>query len=434
MKKVFLLFIGCILFSITTLAQINILKKITEKVEQKTEEKIDEGIEKGVNEVFEGEQKNKKTSKNKKQVEDEDESESDENVEEKKQTKKSNTEGQSQEKVSLKASSKYDFVPGDKILLFEDFSQDAVGDFPALWTTSGSGEIKTLNIAPGNWFHLNAADAVYCLEKNLELPENFIFEFDVVAAMHPENQGYDFYLTLFSSEDTKFLNDELYPGTGGVHISVKTDYGWEIQGYTQDDAFAFTGGTEISPIKHEELSHVIVWVQKKRLRIYHNGQKSVDMPSAIPGGNKINRLRFSLWSQTGSPFISNLRFTTAGSDMRSKFLQDGKLITYGIYFDVNSDKVKSESYGTLKQIADMLKENTDIKVQILGHTDSDGDDKKNLDLSKRRAASVKKELVNTFSVPDSMLDTDGKGESEPITDNKTAENKAKNRRVEFIKK
>ena len=73
-------------------------------------------------------------------------------------------------------------------------------------------------------------------------------------------------------------------------------------------------------------------------------------------------------------------------------LTEGKLVTRGILFDINSDKIKPESYGTLKDIAKVLNDNKDVKVKIVGHTDSDGDDKSNLDLSKRRAASVKNSL------------------------------------------
>jgi hypothetical protein len=58
------------------------------------------------------------------------------------------TTGKARQTASQKlvSTSQYDFVPGDKILYFEDFSQDAIGDFPALWTTDGSGEVKTVNI------------------------------------------------------------------------------------------------------------------------------------------------------------------------------------------------------------------------------------------------------------------------------------------------
>jgi outer membrane protein OmpA-like peptidoglycan-associated protein len=87
----------------------------------------------------------------------------------------------------------------------------------------------------------------------------------------------------------------------------------------------------------------------------------------------------------------------------------------------------------MKEIATILKENPAVKIKIIGHTDSDGDDAKNLDLSKRRSISVKNALVNEYGIEALRLDTDGKGETEPISDNTTAEGKAKNRRVELIK-
>jgi outer membrane protein OmpA-like peptidoglycan-associated protein len=119
--------------------------------------------------------------------------------------------------------------------------------------------------------------------------------------------------------------------------------------------------------------------------------------------------------------------------VRSKLLTEGKLVCYGIYFDVNSDKVKPESYGSLNEIANVLKENPTVRINIVGHTDSDGDDANNMDLSKRRAASVKNELAKTFGIDASRIQTDGKGESQPVAPNDTPGNKAKNRRVEFIK-
>ena len=70
----------------------------------------------------------------------------------------------------------------------------------------------------------------------------------------------------------------------------------------------------------------------------------------------------------------------------------------------------------------------------LGHTDSDGDEKSNLDLSRRRAAAVKTALSTQFAIDASRMDTDGKGESEPVEKNDSPAAKAGNRRVEFIKK
>ena len=136
---------------------------------------------------------------------------------------------------------------------------------------------------------------------------------------------------------------------------------------------------------------------------------------------------------SGTPMISNIRIATGMPDMRSKLLTEGKLISYGIYFDVNKDVVKQESFPSIKEIATILKDNPTIKVKIVGHTDSDGDEKFNMDLSKRRAAAVKTVLINDFSIDASRLQSDGKGESSPVAPNDSATNKSLNRRVEFIK-
>jgi outer membrane protein OmpA-like peptidoglycan-associated protein len=98
------------------------------------------------------------------------------------------------------------------------------------------------------------------------------------------------------------------------------------------------------------------------------------------------------------------------------------------------DRIKGESYGSLKEIANVLTEAAVLNVQIIGHTDSDGDDASNMDLSKRRAASVKAALVTEFKIDAGRLETDGKGETQPLAKNDTPAGKANNRRVEFVRK
>ena len=127
-------------------------------------------------------------------------------------------------------------------------------------------------------------------------------------------------------------------------------------------------------------------------------------------------------------------YISAGApDTRNKLITEGKFVTSGILFDVNSDKIKPESYGVMKDIANVLSENSAVRVKIIGHTDSDGSDADNLALSKKRAESVKTSLVKDFGIDVSRLETDGKGESQRVDKNTTAEGKANNRRVEFIK-
>ena len=131
--------------------------------------------------------------------------------------------------------------------------------------------------------------------------------------------------------------------------------------------------------------------------------------------------------------LNNLRLAIGAPDTRNKLLTEGKFVTSGIHFDVNSDKIKPDSYGILKEVANVLKENEAVKIRIVGHTDSDGDDSKNMELSKKRAESVKNALANEFQVSGSRMETEGKGESTPLSKNDTPAGKAQNRRVEFLK-
>lgn len=342
-----------------------------------------------------------------------------------------NSQASEQEQVSLQSSSVYDFIPGERVILYDDFSQDAVGDFPALWTANAPGEINTLNIAEGKWLNLNSTDGNYFILKSIDFPKNFIIEFDIV----PKKIGGRIAagLILYGEDKPKEMDNGPHPGTSGIMISIEKER-WNTMGYKSSENTTITGSSAINPVEPEKVNHVIIWVQNRRFRIYHKQAKVLDMPTNVYDGTKFNRLcfRLSRGASCGS-YISNLRITDAAPDMRSKLLTEGKLVSYGIYFDVNKDVVKPESYGTLNEISKVLNENPDVKVKIVGHTDSDGADQANLDLSKRRGASVKEELVKSFNIDPARLESDGMGETKPVAANDTPGNKALNRRVEFIK-
>jgi outer membrane protein OmpA-like peptidoglycan-associated protein len=166
--------------------------------------------------------------------------------------------------------------------------------------------------------------------------------------------------------------------------------------------------------------------------VYVDDVKVFDVPRATY--KTINyQVLFANYSFGGNLFLGNVRYAVGAPDTRNKLISEGKLVSRGILFDSNSDVIKAESVGALKEIAAVLQENPTVKVNIIGHTDADGDATANLDLSKRRAAAVKNTLVETFKIDASRLQTDGKGEAEPSDPNTTPAGKANNRRVEFVK-
>lgn len=326
--------------------------------------------------------------------------------------------------------SKYDFIPGEKVIFFDDFTAENIGDFPIQWNTTGSGEVVTTTLAEGRWFNITNAKGITTLDTPIEFPENYTIEFDVIPHKNDKNNSTNFNFYLISTSKPKDLMFGLArPGDAGVKFSF--EYKNYYKAYYNDKGKTpdLSGNEDEPKLKADNKYRVSVWVQKERIRLYIGEQKLFDLPKALSKNFNYNMIRFD----GGTPMISNVRIATGLPDMRSKLLTEGKLISYGIYFDVNKDVVKPESYPSIKEIAAILKDNPTVKIKIVGHTDSDGDDKSNLDLSKRRAASVKNVLVKDFGIDAERIETDGKGEAEPVANNDSSVNKALNRRVEFIK-
>lgn len=112
--------------------------------------------------------------------------------------------------------------------------------------------------------------------------------------------------------------------------------------------------------------------------------------------------------------------------------ETGKAILY-INFDSGKSTIKKESMPVVEQIIEMMKQAADIKISVEGHTDSDGSNESNLKLSEARAKAVV-EAITKGGIDAARLSFAGFGEEKPIADNSTPEGKAKNRRVELIKK
>lgn len=421
--KILIIFIFC--FGIIQVdAQINIKDKLKRQTNNRTNKNVDQGINKGMDKVENGVKDlfKKKNKENQDSVATDD----NQNVSQGEKAGKNSS-------PSLAAYSKFDFIPGEKVIFFEDFSQDAVGDFPALWNTNGSAEVVTTNLYPGNWMKFQGWEAVWT-DELLKLPDNYTLEYDVINLKDKDGNMPGCMMRLMQAKNVKAWDSGTAPGNGGFQFH--TDYGrpfystWlygaeceklNMDGYKDDEMLK-----EKVDVKY----HIAIWVQKSRIRLYQNMDKVFDIPKAFPTGCvKPDRIRF----ERGAAMVSNIRIAVGAPDMRNKLMTEGKLVTYGIYFDVNKDVVKPESYGTLKEIAKILNEVPDVKVKIVGHTDSDGQDAANLDLSKRRAASVKAELAKSFGVNADRLETDGMGETQPVAANDSPANKALNRRVEFIK-
>lgn len=111
----------------------------------------------------------------------------------------------------------------------------------------------------------------------------------------------------------------------------------------------------------------------------------------------------------------------------------GRVDVYGIHFDVDKATIKPDSKTILDQIAQLLKDDPTLRLEVAGHTDNTGTAAHNQALSQRRADSVVEALVRTYKIDRARLEPKGYGDTKPVAPNTTAEGKAENRRVELKK-
>jgi OmpA-OmpF porin, OOP family len=427
MKQRFLFIVLVALLPFAADAQFNnILNKVKNKTKQRADAKVDKEIDKTLDEI-----EGKKTA--------EPSSGSD-----KKTTAPAETKA---EEPVLKSFSKYDFIPGDSVLYYDSFEGEALSELPTAWNTSGSGEVATFDKFPGNWLRLHKP-FTYLSSNQKEFGENYTLEFDVILQL--KNNGWmfpEFIFGVFSTKDepnsgNNFLRDYKKNAAAIVTVMPGDYYGSKVRlnSFIENKA-DFKSDNKAYEALQKSYGipvHIAVQVQKERFRMWINQDKIFDAPKGVPAGQIMNQLFFEV-GHTNYPesqygvYISNIKVATGKPDTRHKLMEEGKFSTTGILFDFQSAVIKPESYAVVKEIAGVLNDNPSARIKVLGHTSSDGDDKANMELSKKRAAAVKEMLVSEFTIDTARIETEGKGETEPVADNKTKEGKVQNRRVEFVK-
>lgn len=401
-------------------SQFGIGERLKRKMEEKIENKTEEAFEKAL-EGSEEEEEEKSKSKN------ENHKDSD----------------SQQSNPTLQTYSKFDFIPGERIIFYDDFSQDNIGDFPAKWNTNGSGEVVTTSLISGKWLKMSN-DAIYVPDFKYPFPENFTIEFDLIGSFsleYPEQVMGVIKLEVANLDEPKdAINGGADRNLARSEFELKfadVATAW-VHGYSSDgsDVSNSISGKHFQGF-HAKPIHFSISVNKQRYRIWVNQTKVFDLPRMMAKAETYNIFRLNpYFIDTDKNFdllISNIKFAEGTVDARSKLITEGKLVTNGITFDTGSDKIKPESYPVIKSIADVLKSNESVNIMIVGYTDSDGNSANNQKLSEKRALAVMEVLVKEFGINPSRIKSSGKGDSQPLNDNSTAAGKALNRRVEFIK-
>jgi hypothetical protein len=307
-------------------------------------------------------------------------------------------------------STKFDFVPGDSVLFLDDFTQDDLGEFPSRWAL-GAGNFEVVEMDKQRWLRCTSNEGNVRM-KTSGIPDLWTLEFDFYAV----NTG----------------------GAIALDVTAETKSGqqvWQARFPYSGTYFNLTCGSIVSntPVEGSPIEgrhHVMFLGRGTAVKAYLDRERVANIPDVSAQGTA-TAFDIHLGSPA-KPMIGNVRFAQ-GPRPPKDLLAEGKLVTHGILFDTGSDVVLPESAPVLRQIAGYMESNAAVKLKVTGHTDNVGAKDANLDLSKRRAASVAKALSTQFGVSADRFTTDGKGDTQPVSSNGKPEGRAMNRRVEFAK-
>ena len=388
------------------------------KVENKVTQKVDDAVDDAMDDVLNG----KKNKKNKNA-----ESQESEQTYENQNVKNVDKKKAKGEEV------KSDFVPGSVVIFEDDFAGEQMGEFPSKWDLlNNNAEVAVMNGKKAIKFeHGSDTEITPLIEDGNQkyLPEVYTLEFDFfITGEEDHNSAYSLWL--------KKADDQ---GISQIYLFTY-NMGWDIAKPNTDSQIQ--GNYSLENIyNYNDWNHFALSFNKRALKVYINNQRVINIPNALAAD--YFTLSTEFWDDHIT-YITNVRLAKGAVALYDRNAQSmtavekamaetGKFVTNNILFETGKATLKGESMDEIQKVADYMKKNPNVRFEVQGHTDNQGSDKINDPLSQQRAEAVVKALVG-LGVDEWNLKPVGKGSHEPVADNKTDEGRAKNRRVEFIKK
>jgi OmpA-OmpF porin, OOP family len=420
MKKLFSFLVVSILCTLIANSSHAQLSKLKQKVKDKVNQRVDQKEDKAIDNVLDSVDNATKSDQNKTAKSKGGSVEKDINNKAKNTDNQTADNSSTNNQPSIKAYQNYDFIPGDKILFEDHFTDDQDAEFPSHWELlNGQGQLNKIG----------GEEAVFLTEGNY-------------AKVKPRMKT-DKYLTdPFTVEFDYYNKDDAYgliTFLGRINAECDCESTADVQ--VSPSEVSYGGAVNLSKSLPADLQgdnfinkwhHVAIAVKNHQLKIYVDQNRVLVVPDTK---NDFFNVSFGGIGDEEKPLIfKNVRVASGGNmNMIGKKFTESKIVTHGINFDIDKATIKPESMGTLNMIVQVLKDNPDLKFEIDGHTDNSGTAQHNLTLSQQRADAVKAQLVS-MDIDASRLTTKGFGDTKPISDNTSLEGKANNRRVEFVKK
>jgi OOP family OmpA-OmpF porin len=312
---------------------------------------------------------------------------------------------------------KYDFIPGDKVIFYDDLSREEVGEFPSRWNLD-QGVFEVARKGDKNYILCTDRGGIRPRVETGPLPPKYTVEMEFYSN-GPDFKGHWFFIQWLDGEGGE-IGEFAVTDNQGTHLTF---------GENQIASKALA-----SPLP-AGVHTMRVMATKSTMKCYVDNERVANVP-AVEGFQPVG-LRVFADPWTDDPenpmLIGSFRFAEGGKTMKEQLDEAGRIVTHGILFDSGSARIKAESYKTLADIGQLLADNPTLRLSIEGHTDSDGTEEANLTLSQNRANAVRTYLMETYKIDGNRLETRGWGETKPIDTNNTPEGKANNRRVELVK-
>jgi len=318
---------------------------------------------------------------------------------------------------------KSDFVAGDEIIFEDDLANEKMGEFPSQWDLLGGvAEVASIDKFKCIYFEGGTGHIAPLMKEKNYLPDVFTLEYDFwINEKKGITQGYT--LRFKNTNDDEVLRVTL--GVWDRDVTVK----WS---YKTPDGSNRDGAGTFPRVSTDSWYHFSLSFNKRALKMYINGVRVANVPNmAAPAKFDFWGNNWGTW-ETFKEAITNIRLAKGAVPLYDRMMSDGKIISYGITFDVGKSTIKPESMGEINRIVTLMKENPSLKFSVEGHTDNTGTAANNQTLSDARSKAVVDKLVE-LGINRDRLKSAGKGQTSPIADNKTDEGRAKNRRVEFVK-
>ena len=330
-----------------------------------------------------------------------------------------------QNKQVQTAYAKTDFVPGDVVIFDDPMDGEQLGEFPSMWDLL-DGEAEVLEIDGKKCFALNKhGDSVAPLMKEARnfLGDVFTVEFDILKEDKEFRGGHSLILDFYPADATRDASFSLE--TRYSSYSKDTGLKWEWR--TQDGKRSGEKETVAYPLG--VWNHVSISFNKRALKWYLNGERQANVPNVavVPGWFRVGL------DGSGTTYLTNFRICQGAVPLYDRLASDGKIVTYAITFDTGKATLKPEADVEINRIKGIMDKDPSLKFEVQGHCDNTGSDAVNDPLSQKRAEAIVARLME-LGISADRLTAVGKGSHEPIADNATDEGRAKNRRVEFVKK